>query len=78
MAASLVTTASGIGALPWGRRQSGSSPGVSRSYCLHHRLDRRIVYHETARNTARIRIVADLFAEYLDARNSELSGRRPA
>ncbi len=35
-----------------------------------------IVYHETTRDSARVRVVVDMLVEFLEARKDELSGRR--
>jgi DNA-binding transcriptional LysR family regulator len=77
MAASLTATGSGIGALSC--FAGDTNPDLLRVFpdpiaCI----IGWIVYHETARNTARIRIVVDMLVEYFDAHKKALSGRHDA
>lgn len=75
MAVGLITTGGGIGVLP-------CFTGESYAELVHVFPDPIasavgwIVYHETVRNSARIRAVVDMLAAFLDTHRDELSGRR--
>jgi DNA-binding transcriptional LysR family regulator len=74
MAIGLITAGSGIGALP--HFSGDNSADLVRVFpqpiaCA----IGWIVYHETARNSARIRAVVELLAAFFETRKEELSGR---
>ena len=75
MATSLVAAGSGIGVLP--AFSGDHSPELIRVFTDPIAFAVGwIVYHETARASARIRAVVELLTEFVAAKSEELSGRR--